>query len=198
MSYLHGFRDFFENNLQVVSSAAGIDELNRLQDRHNLFALVANHSYALLMMNGHDIPNHFKPITVEEIRNQAARLEPYKDTLLILSFPKRWESKLGKDRFNNLIGEMAKESQVNNYIWGSFSLWNPRIEDQDSGGFYRNPQFHAHDGMLERWISKHPIPEKVQSAIPLDRAPRIMGHSLLTQGRHSFHGYAANQSSSVD
>lgn len=199
MSYfLQGFRDFFEANLQIVAPAAGMTELNRLQERHHLFALILNHSDASTMMSGTNIPTGFRPVTVEEIHKQSARLDPYRDTVLILSFPKRWENKLGKENISQLMGEMAKESQVNNYIWGSFSLWNPRSEEQDNGNFYRNPHFHAHDGMLERWMEKHPIPEKIQTAIPLDRAPRVMGHSLLTQGRHSFHGYTADQSSGVN
>lgn len=199
MSYfLQGFRDFFESNLHQIASVSGIAELNRLAERHNLFVLTLNHTNAMSMMSGHDIPAGFRPMNLDEIQKQSARLDPYRDTMLILSFPKRWESKLGKENIAQLIGEMAKESQVNNYIWGSFSLWNPRSEEQDSGNFYRNPQYHAHDGMLERWIEKHPIPEKIQLPIPLDRAPRVMGHSLIQQGRHSFHGYAADQSSSIN
>lgn len=198
-NFLQGFRDFFESNLQQINSrVSGVAELNRLQERHHLFAVIVNHSEAISMMSGHDFPSEFRSTTVDEISKQSVHLDSSKDTVLILSFPKRWESKLGKQNISGLLGEMAKESQINNYIWGTYSLWNPRTEDQDTGNFYRNSRFHAHDGMLERWIEKHPIPERIQTAIPLDRAPRVMGHSLLTQGRHSFHGYAADQSSGIN
>lgn len=195
---MQGFRNFLEGKLQVVSPELGTAELNRLQERHHLFSMVLNHNLAATMMSGQNIPTGFRPTNVAEIQKQSAKLEPFRDTVLILAFPKRWESKLGKENIFQLLGEMSKQFQVNNYIWGSFSLWNPRVEEKDNGGFYRNPNFHAHDGLLERWIEKHPIPERILHPVPLDRAPRIMGHSLLDQGRHSFHGYTADKPSGVD
>lgn len=188
---MQGFRNFIESYIQGIDPISGISELARLEERHRFFFLKTTHQDSESLMRGGHILSNFQPGTLEEIHKQMAGLDPIMDTILILSLPKRWEKESRVD-IPTILGEMANKSQINNYIWGSYSLWNPRIEEQDKGGFYRNSRYHAHDGLLERWLQEHPVPKVEKPAIPLDRSPRVMGHHLLNQGRHSFHGY--NQS----
>lgn len=191
---MQGFRYFIENHIQGIDPVSGISELARLEERHRLFFLKTTHQDGESMMRGGHILSSFQPGTVAEIHKQITGLNPIMDTILIFSLPKRWEKESRVD-IPTMLGEMANKSQISNYIWGSYSLWNPRIEDQDSGGFYRNNRYHAHDGFLERWLQIHPVQKVEKSAVPLNRSPRVMGHHLLDQGRHSFHGY--NQSFDV-
>jgi hypothetical protein len=189
MKDLKGFKDFIEQELQPVYS--GDAELARLEDRHYLFSLKLNHQDATALMSGRYLPPKLgSPTSLSQIHKEFANLNSATDTIMIMAFPKRWENQLGKNTFH-LFGEMIGEiQQAHNYIWGTYSLWNPRIEDFDQGNFFRNPHYHANDGLLNKWLEKHPVPQIEKKAVPLNQAPRVMGFDLLNQGRHSFHGYS--------
>ena len=196
---LQGFRQFFaEGELAPASLESGKSELSRLERGHYFFALQVDHKLAWAFMNGHLTENSFAratPISAENIQQWIDRLTHDRDSALVVAVPKRWEKQLGRghniqELFGKMIGMSGKSGR---YVWGAYSLWNPRQEDIDGGHFFRNPTYHADDSLLEGWLKDNPSPVKVTPTVPLNRQPRVMGHSLLDQGRHSFHGYTEPQ-----
>lgn len=190
---MQGFKAFFYT--EEVGAESAWPELKRLASGHFLFALPPlNHRIARHFFRGSLFAGDFakaKPLTEKTFEQFKLDLTPEADSIVILSFPRRWEKKLGRysnphELFHKMIGETRDAS---NYVWGMFSLWNPRIEEHDKGHFYRSPHYHAHDGMLDKWLKNHPSPIKEKPAVPLEKAPRAQGYELLFQGRHSFHGY---------
>lgn len=191
---LQGFRQFLiESELAPVNRDVGHAELSRLERWHHFFVLPTDHKLAKHFMNGHLMKASFMRSTSADeydIGKSIAKLTSEKDSLLIVCFPKRWEKKLGrgknlKELFANMFEEHGQSAQ---YVWGMYSHWNPRLEDHDEGHFFRNPNYHANDSLLDKWLKKHPsIKEK--PAVPLSHQPRVMGHHLLDQGRPSFHGW---------
>jgi len=191
---LQGFKQFFvESELAPVSRDAVHAELSRLERGHYFFILPTDHKLAEYFMKGHLMKASFMNCTSadeSDIGKAIKKLTPEKDTLLIVCFPKRWEKKLGrgknvKEVFANMFGEHGQSVQ---YVWGVYSHWNPRIEEHDEGNFFRNPNYHASDSLLDKWLEKHPA-VKDKLAVPLNRQPRVMGHHLLDQGRPSYHGW---------
>jgi hypothetical protein len=191
---LQGFSDFFYTESEEVSPSNGLTELKRLATGHYLFALPpVSHKLARHFFGGGLFPGDFagaKPLDEKLFKEFISKLTSQEDSIVILSFPRRWEKKLGrqsnpKELLHKMIGEVG---QVGNYVWGMYSLWNPRLEEHDAPHFYRNPRYHAHDGLCDKWLKKHPSPVKEKPALPLEKQTRP-GHELLFQGRHSFHGY---------
>jgi len=192
---LQGFRQFLaEDALAPVSAEVGHAELSRLDRGHYFFVLLVDHKLAGYFMKGHLTGADFmksKSVFAADIVKEISRLTPEKDTLLIIAVPKRWEKQLGRGRniqelFAKMIGMSGQSAQ---HVWGAYSLYNPRTEELDVGHFFRNPQYHANDSVLDGWLKNNPSPVKEKPTVPLDRQPRIMGQHLLDQGRHAFHGY---------
>ena len=190
---LQGFKRFFlESELAPVNREAGITELARLERGHEIFALQTDHKMAGYFMNGHLMRASFLkslPTDPTDIEKKLTKLNAEADTLLVICVPKRWEKQLGRGTIQKVFADMIATGGSAQYVWGAYSLWNPRLEDLDEGHFYRNPNYHANDGLLDSWLKDHPSPVKAKPAVPLNRQPRIMGYHLLDQGRHSFHGY---------
>lgn len=192
---LQGFKQFFaEGELAPVNPEVGHAELGRLDRGHYFFVLPVDHKLAGYFMKGHLTGADFvksKSVFAADIVKEVTRLTPEKDTLLIISVPKRWEKQLGRggniqETFGKMIGMSGESAR---HVWGAYSLYNPRTEDLDTGHFYRNPLYHANDDILDGWLKDHPSPIKEKPAVPLDRQPRLMGQHLLDQGRKAFHGY---------
>ena len=196
---LQGFKQFLaENELAPASLESGKSELSRLDRGHYFFALQIDHKLAWAFMAGHLTENSFAkatPISAENIQQWIDRLTHDRDTVLVIRVPKRWEKQLGRGRnIQELFGKMIGMSgESGRYVWGVYSLWNPRLEDIDGGHFFRNPAYHANDSVLDTWLKNNPQPIQPKTPVPIDRQPRVMGHSLLDQGRHSFHGYTEPQ-----
>lgn len=188
------FKQFLiESELALVNLDSGKAELARLERSHYLFVLPTEYNIAHYFMSGHLVKASFLNSGSSDssgIERATTKLSSPYDSLLIICFPKRWEAKLGrgknvKELFANMIGEYGQSAR---YVWGMYSSWNPRIEAHDKGHFFRNPNYHANDLLLNKWLEKNQV-VKEKPAIPLDRQPRIMGQHLLDQGRHSLHGW---------
>jgi hypothetical protein len=116
-----------------------------------------------------------------------------KEAIVIMPIPKRWfrRPQLEQKGVTGVIGELLPLGDgwhlPANYVWGYFSKWN---EDQEKmvepGQFYRNQNYHGHDGLYELWKRQHPQQERPQT---LDRpTPRVVAPYNPTINR-SFHGY---------
>ena len=192
-SMLEFKRFLTESELAPVNLDSGKAELARLERSHYFFVLPTDHNIAHYFMNGQLVKASFLNSSSSDssgIERATKKLSSPYDSLLIVCFPKRWETKLGrgkniKELFANMFGEYGQSAR---YVWGMYSLWNPRIEDHDEGHFFRNPNYHADDMLLNKWLEKHAV-VKEKEVIPLNRQPRVMGHQLLAQGRPSFHGW---------
>lgn len=200
---LQGFKQFFEENeVSPVRRESGMTELTRLERGHYLFTIPTNHKLAEAFMKGYLLGADFmksSPSDLAGIENQLHRLTAERNSLVIVAVPKRWERQLGRvdfhEQFGKMIGNSGRSAQ---YVWGVYSLWNPRLEENDGGNFFRNPRYHANDDILESWLKEHPQPSREKPAVPLDRQPRIFGQHLLDQGRHAFHGYKDSPSIQTD
>lgn len=194
---LQGFRYYLlESELSPVSFVTGIAELTRLDRGHFFFGIPVHHTTGSLFMNGNMTSLEFasaNPLTAFDIQKKLESLNADKNSLVIVSFPKRWKQNLPhREDYKELFGQMLQESGKSiNYVWGMFSKWNIRLEQIDQGSFYRNPEYHANDSLLEKWLAEHPVSKPIQQAIPLDKQPRVFGQYLLNQGRQAFHGYSS-------
>ena len=187
------FKHFFtESELAPINKESGITELARLERGHELFALQTSHVIAASFMNGHLMKSNFLNcyrIAASDVEKQLMKLNIKDDALLVICVPKRWEKQLGRGSIQRTFADMIENGGSAKYVWGIYSLWNTRLEDHDEGHFYRNPNYHADDQLLDGWLKNHPSTIKERPAVPLNRQPRTMGYHLLDQGRHSFHGY---------
>lgn len=191
---MQGFKQFFvEGELAPISPISGMAELSRLERGHYFFTSPMDRNSAWDFIKGHLTSADFEefiPADTAKIEQQMSKLKPEKDSLLMVCFPKRWEKSLGRQKIQETFGKMIGWSKLSaQYVWGSYSLWNPQTEEMDEGNFFRNPHYHANDDLLDEWLKKNPKVVKEKDAVPVNRQPRVMGWHLLDQGRHSFHGY---------
>lgn len=199
---LQGFRNFFLTEVAASSKESGLAELRRLEQSHYLLVHRTDHEAAARFMRTKEGFGRTGLTGLAAVSNTAllekliqTNTPEVFDAILIMAIPQRWFKK--SQRKGDILSHIDSMLPVtkngqrlpNNYIWGYFTRWN---EDQEKyiepGVFHRNPNYHAHDGMYERWKQTQPkTPD--QKALPLERSPKIPGPYSTRHGHPTFHGF---------
>jgi hypothetical protein len=193
---LNGFRQFFESEAQYTPLQSGLKELTRLEKGHYLIALPADEETVYRYLNGSDGLRFISNEMIVNAYDISVMSKTAKEPILIMSIPKRWFHKpqLEQKGITGAIGELLPLGDgwhlPANYVWGYFSKWHEnREENLEPGQFYKNQNYHGHDGLYEKW--KQTYQKRVPTAI-LDRpTPRVTAPYAAHSGLHTFHGYNA-------
>lgn len=188
---LYGFKKYLQANRIPVPHDKGLAELSRLEKGHYLIAMPVEHEIAWNFLSGKEGLRHVSPemiVNAYRIENMAKTV---KDALLIMPIPKRWfsRSQLETKGLTGAIGEflpLGDEWKLPaNYVWGYFSKWDENKEAiEDIGQFYRNQNYHGHDGLYEKWKKTYGEPRK-----PIVLAPKApTPHN--PHGYRTYHGYS--------
>jgi hypothetical protein len=193
---LKGFRQFYENSSEFASHESGLRELARLGKGHFLIAVPVDHIAARRYLNGTEGLQHVSKEMVVSPYDIENKLRTIKDALVLAVLPRRWFDRQQLER-KGIAGALGEYMPLGegwklpaNYIWGYFSKWN-EINEQitEPGQFYKNPNYHGHDGLFEKWKETYQKPQPAKP-IPLDIPTSRMPTPHIPQhGYHSFHGY---------
>ncbi len=189
---LNGFRQYFESKAQHTPHGSGLAELTRLEKGHFLIALPVEHSTAWDFLSGADGLRHVSPEMIVSAGRIDAMSKTTKEAIMIMPIPRRWFSRpqLEAKGVNRAIGEFLPLGEgwklPPNYVWGYFSKWD---EDQEKvlepGQFYKNQNYHGHDGLYRKWKEAY----QKQTPVVLDRpTPRVVA-PYSPHGAATFHGY---------
>jgi len=189
---LNGFRQYFESNLQPTPRQNGLNELVRLEKGHYLIALPADHETASRFLNGLDGLKHISKDMIVSANDIDVMSRTAEGAILIMPIPKRWfrQPQLEQKGITGAIGELLPLGKgwhlPANYVWGYFSKWHEdREENTEPGQFYKNQNYHGHDGLYDKWKETQPKPKSVI----LDRpTPRVTAPYTPHSGR-TFHSY---------
>lgn len=170
-----GFRDFVLVETSAVDYGRGMDELQRLNNNHLMLVHQADDREAWLYPNGEGIHrdklmNSSKLMDTENLAKLITR--PGNFALVIAFIPKRW-FKQSKENILGQIDKIVGLELPNNYVWGILSKVNHEFTRREKFNFYRNPNYHAHDELYDRWNKTNNNPVIPQKPIPLEKAPTV-------------------------
>ena len=114
--------------------------------------------------------NSSKLMDAENLAKLITR--PGNFALVIAFIPKRW-FKQSKENILGQIDKIVGFELPNNYVWGILSKVNHEFTRREKFNFYRNPNYHAHDELYDRWSKTNNNPVIPQKPIPLEKAPTI-------------------------
>jgi hypothetical protein len=172
---MESFRQFMEQN-EKISPELGLQELTRLGQSH-FFVTVPAESEEIIQdyLHGKDGLRYIDPKMVRTVEEMKQIAEPY----LVVAIPRRWfkKNQLENQGIHGAISQLIPFGKgwkiPQNYIWGYFA----------DGNFHRHYNYHAHDGLYNRWQEQ--IPKK--PPIPVDRSRVVAPYSLPTY--KIWHGY---------